>query len=39
MDCIIKKYMQFMFIKRTIFVTEFEESDYDDEPVGRTGER
>jgi len=26
-------------LKKTVFVTEFEESNHDDEPVGRTGER
>lgn len=29
----------FMCIKGTIFVTELEEPDHDDELVGRTGER
>lgn len=29
----------FMYIKGTIFVTELEEPDHDDKPMGRTGER
>jgi len=31
--------MLYVFIEKTVFVTELEESNHDDEPVGRTGER